>query len=414
MYIGLSLDQAPPYQAPIKFFLTAPIFAIISGVFAFFANSFEIHDPYIIATLHLITIGFIIMTIIGALQQMLPVIAGAIIPNAKRVSNITYVLLVLGLLFFTFGFVFYEKLLFLLASLFLASGLLYFTIIALIQLVKVENKSYIVQGIIISLAFFLIAFLLGIFLLIENATANITELHYNIALLHYNYIFFGFVFLLIVSITIQVVPMFWVTNNFSKNEQMCIIFSTTLLLVVYPLNVFLHLELDIAYKLIFGAIIFYFIFLTIQKLQQRKRKLKDITVYFYTTSMIFLAIGMVYWVMMSFFTLPANLFALIVGLGFIISLMNGMLYKIVPFLTWFHLNAQGMFEIPTIREMIPIKNMQTQYILYVTSVMALCVGLSLNSNIITKFAILVFIVSNILLFINLYKVTTIYKIHNTK
>ena len=414
MYIGLSLNQAPPYQAPIKFFLTAPIFAIIAGIFAFFSYSFEIHDPYIIATIHLITIGFIIITIIGALQQMLPVIAGAIIPNAKRVSNITYFLLIFGLLFFTLAFIIYKKLFFFLAGVFLALGLLYFTIIALTQLIKVENRSYIVQGIIISLAFFLIAFLLGIFLLITNATANITELHYSIALLHYNYIFFGFIFLLIVSITIQVVPMFWVTINFSKKEQASIILSTTTLLMIYPLNVFLHLELDIVYKLIFGAIIFYFVFLTIQKLQQRKRKLKDITVYFYMTSMIFLAIGSIYWLTMSFFELPTNLLGVLFGLGFIVSLMNGMLYKIVPFLTWFHLNAQGIFEIPTIREMVPIKNMQTQFILHVTTTLTLFVGLSLNHHIIIKFAILLFIVSNIFLFLNLYKVTKIYTIHHTQ
>jgi len=408
MFVGLSLDQAPPYKAPIKFFLVAPIFAILAGVFTLFSSNFEIHNPNIIATIHLVTIGFIIMTILGALQQMLPVIAGAVIPNAKRVSNITYGLMTLGLVAFTIGFLLYEKLYFFLAAIMLLSGLFYFTIIALKELFKVENKSYIVKGIIISLLFFVLAFLVGIHLLIANATSNISAMHYDFALLHYNYIFFGFLYILIVSITIQVVPMFWVASAYKKHEQSLLILLTTTLLVFYPLNLFMELGLDIVYKILLTLSIFYFVYLTVQKLQNRKRKLKDITVYFYITSMVFLLLGVLYWFMMSFINLTENLLAVILGLGFVVSLMNGMLYKIVPFLTWFHLNAKGIFTIPTMRDMIPQKSMQRQFYLHIATMICLIIGFIFNVNIIIKLAAVLFIVSNALLFINIYKAVQIY------
>ncbi len=408
MFVGLSLDQAPPYKAPIKFFLIAPIFSFIAGVFALFTSSFEIHNPNIIATIHLVTIGFIIMTILGALQQMLPVIAGAVIPNAKRVSNITFTLISLGLVAFTLGFLLYEKLYFFLAALMLLSGLMYFTVIALIQLFKVPNKSYIVKGIIISLLFFIFAFLVGIHLLIANATSNISALHYDFALLHYNYIFFGFLYILIMSISIQVVPMFWVASAYKKYEQSLLILLTTTLLVFYPINLFMNFGLDIVYKILLTLSIFYFVYLTIQKLQNRKRKLKDITVYFYITSMLFLAIGSAYWVAMSFFTLPTNLLGILLGLGFVVSLMNGMMYKIVPFLTWFHLNAKGLFDIPSMREMIPQKNMQIQFYLHLSFMVCLIIGFTFSINIIIQLAAVLFIVSNALLFINIYKAVQIY------
>jgi len=408
MFVGLSLDQAPPYKSPIKFFLIAPIFAIIAGIFSLCTNSFEIHNPYIIATIHLVTIGFIVMTILGALQQMLPVIAGAVIPNAKRVSNITFTLVSLGIVTFTVGFLLYEKLYFFIAASLLLAGLLYFMIIALIQLFKVKNKSYIVKGIIISLLFFITAFLIGIHLIIANATSNMGALHYDFALLHYNYIFFGFLYILIVSISIQVVPMFWVASAYKKYEQFLLIFSTTTLLVFYPINLFMDLGLEILYKIAFNIIILYFVFLTIQKLRNRKRKLKDITVYFYNTSMVFLALGSLYWVAMFFYEIPANLLGILFGLGFVVSLMNGMLYKIVPFLTWFHLNAKGLFDIPSMREMIPIKNMQTQFYIHLSSMVCLIIGFALSINIIIKLAAVLFIVSNVLLFLNIYKAVQIY------
>jgi len=408
MFVGLSLDQAPPYKAPIKFFLIAPIFAIMAELFALFTHSYEMHNPYIIATIHLITIGFIVMTIIGALQQMLPVIAGAVIPNANRVSNITFILITLGLCSFTLGFIFYEKILFFIAATLLLSGLVYFTITSLIQLIKVKNKSYIVIGMILSLSFFIVSFLIGIDLIIANATLNRGVLHYDFALLHYNYIFFGFLFLLIVAITIQVVPMFWVANAYKNHEQSLIIFISTALLLFYPINLFLDLGLEVVYKIAFNIIILYFVYLTIQKLRNRKRKLKDITVNFYMTSMIFLPLGSLYWLAMSFYSLPTNVFAITLGLGFIVSIINGMIYKIVPFLTWFHLNAKGLFDIPTMREMIPIKNMQRQYYIHISSVILFILGFSLNINLIIKLAAILFIISNAVLFINIFKAVLIY------
>lgn len=36
MYSGLSLDQAPPFEAPLKFFLTAPIIASLAGALILF------------------------------------------------------------------------------------------------------------------------------------------------------------------------------------------------------------------------------------------------------------------------------------------------------------------------------------------------------------------------------------------
>jgi len=414
MFAGLSLDQAPPYKAPIKFFLTAPIFAIIGGIFALFSNELIPHDPYLIVTTHLITLGFIVMIILGALQQMLPVIAGAVIPKANATSNITYYSLVTGLIFFVLFFIYYQKIFFFISASCLLFGLLYFSVIALYQLFKVKNKSYIVIGIIIALLFFISSFLIGIHLLIANATSNLTVLHYNFAFLHYNYIFFGFIFILIVSITLQVVPMFWVASSYKINHQVIMIFIPTLLLILYPFNLFLETNLDFIYKIIMSSIVIFFIFITIYKLQNRKRKLKDITVYFYTTSMVFLFIGILYWISMSFLELPITVFVLVLGLGFISSLINGMLYKIVPFLTWFHLNAQGVFTIPTMRDMISIQNMQRQYFVHLSSIVLFIIGFLFHLPIFIKCATVLFIISNLMLFINLYKTIQIYKQNEKK
>ncbi|MEA3288996.1 MAG: hypothetical protein U9Q04_02345 [Campylobacterota bacterium] len=408
MFTGLSLDQAPPFRAPLKFFLTAPIFAILAGIFALFSNNYELHSPNFIASVHLITLGYMVMLVFGALQQMLPVVAGAVIPRAKLTADITYILLTLGVVFFTLGFVVYEKIFFFISASLLLFGLLFFTVTALVQLLKVQNRSYIVKGMSISLIFFIGAFLLAIHLLISHATGNISQLHYSFATLHYNYIFFGFIFLLIVSITIQVVPMFWVAESYKQKDQRYIIYLTSAILALFPINLFLELGLTLLYKTALSSMALYFVYITIKKLKNRKRKLKDITVYFYNTSMIFLSFGVVYWLLMSFIDIPSGTLGVLLGLGFTVSLMNGMLYKIVPFLTWFHLNSKGVLDIPTMREMIPQNKMQTQYYIHTTSVIVFAFGFLLSQTIIIKGAVLLFILSNILFFINIYSTAKIY------
>ena len=409
MFAGLSLDQAPPFKAPLKFFLTAPLFAVVAGLLLLFSNEFTIHSPYLIATIHFVTIGYMIMIIFGALQQMLPVIAGAVIPQPVIVANITYWSLIIGLISFSLAFIMYEKILFFISATTLMLGILFFISVALAQLLKVPNKSYIVYGIIVSLVFLICAFFLGTHLLISHATSNISSLHYDFATLHYNFIFFGFLFLLIASVTFQVVPMFWVSADFTQKEQKIIIISTVILLAFCIVSIFINYNLFLIYKILMSGILLYFAYITIDKLRNRRRKLQDYTVYFYFSSMIFLILGTLYWLIIDIFNLPIEPLAILLGLGFLVSLMNGMLYKIVPFLTWFHLNSQGKFDIPTMRDMIPSKLVKIQFYLHIASVILFFFGFLINLILLIKLASMIFIISNTLFFLNLLKSANIYK-----
>jgi uncharacterized membrane protein YesL len=55
-----------------------------------------------------------------------------------------------------------------------------------------------------------------------------------------------------------------------------------------------------------------------------------------------------------FLVLPESLerIGFVLYTAFCLSIVVGMSYKIVPFLTWFHLNAQGYFSAPLMHEVI--------------------------------------------------------------
>jgi hypothetical protein len=408
MFQGLSLDQAPPFRSPLKFFQTAPIFMILAFISLFLSDSYDLASLNVIATIHFITIGYMVMMIFGALQQMLPVVAAVAIPRPAFISSVTYILLLFGTLCFGIGFILYNQILLFVASISLSISILFFGLVVLLQLLKVQNKSYIVQGMLIANIFLIVAFCFGIYLLISHTTADISAYHHYIAILHYNYIVFGFVTILIFAITFQVVPMFWVASDFKKWQQAILIYALVAILIFYPLSYYLGFDLTFLYKYDVGSVLLIFCFLTYQKLKSRRRKLKDLTVYFYYSSIVFLAISVIYWWLMDIVNLPMMGFGILFGLGFVVTIINGMLYKIIPFLTWFHSNSEGIFNIPTMRDMISIRSITIQFYLHIAGVIILLIGSILDTTLIIKIASIIFILSNLLLLINITKASRLY------
>jgi len=76
----LSFDQAPPFAAPFRFFLTAPLFALFAGMLLLWSGP-ELFasrwTPAALALTHLISAGFMLQVMFGAMIQILPVVAGA-------------------------------------------------------------------------------------------------------------------------------------------------------------------------------------------------------------------------------------------------------------------------------------------------------------------------------------------------
>ncbi|MFT7003728.1 MAG: hypothetical protein ACJAWW_001080, partial [Sulfurimonas sp.] len=98
-FSGLSIEQAPPIGAPARFFLTAPLFAILAGFLILFSDPSVLMTRYSIDAViitHALTIGFLGFVMLGALTQMLPVLAGVQIPKVNAVSISSHILLVFG------------------------------------------------------------------------------------------------------------------------------------------------------------------------------------------------------------------------------------------------------------------------------------------------------------------------------
>ena len=94
------------------------------------------------------------------------------------------------------------------------------------------------------------------------------------------------------------------------------------------------------------------------------------------------------------------LLSIIFALGFLYSLLQGMVYKIIPFLCWFHLSSKAYFSVPTMRELIVENSIRLQFYIYTASLLFFVLAFFL-SDIFLYLGAGLFIVSNILFLINL-------------
>ena len=103
---GLSLKQTPPLSAPLRFFLTAPLFAFLAALLLLFSGPTALASrwsPALLAITHLLTLGFITMSMMAALLQMLPVLAGTPAKQPRLVAWLVHVPLSVGTLLLASG-----------------------------------------------------------------------------------------------------------------------------------------------------------------------------------------------------------------------------------------------------------------------------------------------------------------------
>ena len=71
---GLSLEQAPPFSVPLRFFLTAPWFLVLAAALILWEGPGIFASRWLPATLaltHLLVLGFMAQVMLGALLQIL-------------------------------------------------------------------------------------------------------------------------------------------------------------------------------------------------------------------------------------------------------------------------------------------------------------------------------------------------------
>ncbi len=395
---GLSLNSIPPAMIPLRFFLSAPVFGILAALLIIFYGS-ELWTsrwlPSSLALTHLITLGFIVMVMIGAMYQFIPVMVGQFIPASERLVPIIHPLLVVGTLSLTIGFILPFTILYWTALFSLALSLGLFALSLLPLLVSPLKQHLIVFILRVLLLVIVLTIGLGLMMLLSYAHPDINIFLRQYTDIHASWGLLGWVVLLIMAVSSQVIPMFFVTPEFSEKllkllSLLIVISLTALSLVIYyqfshdiiwVIQLFLSLEL---------AYIACYIFFLIQR---RKRKLADVTINFFRVSLFSLLVAILFWwlyhsgIIVSLKVLQGQFefsLALLLIYGLAVSAIIGMLQKIVPFLIYLNLHnlsfkhPQSMSSEPKLvlnmKLIITSSQSKIQFVLYLLSYLLLIIS----------------------------------------
>ncbi len=379
---GLSLDQAPPISVVFRFFFSGSLFGMTAGIFVllFQADIFNSYSTEALILTHTLTLGVMLSFMFAALFQMLPVIAGVVLPSPVKKANFVQYPFIVGVLLLLFAFYTSKSWLFIVASVLLGGSIFYITSIMLRNLIKLPNHSASSKGMMVALTSLAIVIILALYM--TGTLSGILEGSYYtiIKKAHYSFGLFGWIALLIISISFQVIEMFYVTPAYPKFVSgylplklfallsLGLIISFFIPTIWAVINIFLSLIL-IGYALI-----------TLKRLTQRKRPLTDATVWFWRLGLSSLIMSMLC-ILMTDLTEQETLKQLsyIFFATFALSIVFAMFYKIVPFLTWFHLNAQGYFTAPMMHEVIHPKTAMKHLYIHLTTVVTFILSLFIPS-----------------------------------
>lgn len=341
MRAGLDLEQAPPASVPFRFFLSAPAFGVLAGLGLAWAGADALAtrwSPVTLALTHLLTLGFATMVASGALFQMLPVLTGVAVPRPRPLAATVHGALVLGTLALVLGLLGVPALLpAALALLGVAfAALLAGTLVALVRIGARRNAT--VRGLRLALGALAVAVVLGLARLAAwglglGVPMLATDLHVAWALI-------GWIGLLIVSVSFQVVPMFQITPEYPRWMRTWLVPAVLGLLAVWSLGVVLGSpSTERLARLGVGTGIASWALTTIVLQRRRRRRIPEVTMGYWRLGTGSAMAAAVLWVLGDAAG-PADRRELLTGVLVLVgaaqSIIHGMLYKIVPFLVWLH------------------------------------------------------------------------------
>ncbi|MBF8270447.1 MAG: hypothetical protein HW386_2156 [Gammaproteobacteria bacterium] len=348
MYGKLSLQQAPPLSVPARFFLTAPVFGLAAALILLFTGKDLFSSrwtPGMLAVTHCLTLGFFTSVMIGATQQILPVLIGSSISKPRFIATLIHGQWLPGVALLVISFLHFKPIIFIPAIILIAGAVTTYAGVILFSLYKGISANESAPGIRLAMIALFITMVMGILLVLGYA-GLIPLWRPALTNLHLSWGLFGWIGLLIMVVAWQVVPMFQITRAYPAWLRRLTIPAVAVLLLLKSVLVWsdANAVINTARVLVDSAIatvLLCFALATLYLQHVTRRKIRDVHRDFWRLAIFNLLLTLCFWISAGITGRPE--FALLTGvmflLGFAMAVVTGMLLKIVAFLIWLHLQA---------------------------------------------------------------------------
>ncbi|WP_313168618.1 permease [Massilia oculi] len=347
MQRALSYAAMPALRVPLPFMLAAPCFALAAALLLVWQGEAALvlrWTPVTLSMTHLLVLGFLTMTIVGALFQLLPVTAGVAVPLARQVAVFCWCALALGtaLLAAALGLGLGPTAFQLAAGLLGSAGFVFLSAIgaAIARPVPAVAKP-LVEGVRYAAAALAITIAIGAALALYLGGVGmvdaplLTDIHATWGLV-------GWVIVLTAAVSFQVIPMFQGTATYPRLLETWLPPLVFVLLFGWSAAKLLDAAWwRLACEIGIGALLLLYVATTVSWLGRRKRKPDTGTRYWLLAMGSLLLAALLHFIPFELVFDSVDALPLLSGVlvivGCAMSAVNGMLYKIVPFLVWYHL-----------------------------------------------------------------------------
>ncbi|OHC69550.1 MAG: hypothetical protein A2045_14470 [Rhodocyclales bacterium GWA2_65_20] len=388
MHPNLSFEQAPPISVPYRFFVTAPWFGVAAGLVLAWLGSDALVSrwtPGALAVTHLLVTGFMLQAMCGALLQFVPVAAGGNVWRPATLAMVVHPLLAVAALLLATAFLTAKGFFFMAAAHIFAVAIGSYVVVVGFALRRTPAQGPTLMALRLAVVGLAVTATLGITLATSLGSGRSLPL-IEITQVHAAWGLGGWALMLVIGVSYFVVPMFQLTPPYPARFAWALPPAMILVLTLWSWQLggtvaawqkavlFVGILLAAAYAAV-----------TLILQSRRRRKVTDPTLFFFRGAMasLLLIAASNLW-----FAFDADAGAdpratVWIGLlaipGVFVSVISGMLYKIMPFLNWLHLQRLCGLGLPppNMRNMISEQAMFGQMRLHFAALAALLLAVPL-------------------------------------
>ncbi len=381
--MNISRDFAPPLRMIQPFFVIGSVFYALGVLFLLFLDPSRGHvDLVTVGWVHWYLLGFVMMIIFGAMAQLIPVVV-----EVGHVSvDLYYIIwpsLLIGTLTMVVGFWWVPDVL-AYGGMLVLVAMVTFLFETFATLRRAENRTLTVQTVYWANLFLTVAIVIGFLMALAIGEGVVLDVAKWLGA-HAMLVLGGFVTLTIMGLSLILLPMFGLAHGFDQTPIERAFMVMLGAVIGYVVGTVLDwswvrwLALVAAYVSIglYGYMV-WIIYKT------RARKAHDIYARSMYVGYLSLAVSLVLGVAMLFVDSEEVLLAAgwFLVMGFFSYLINGHLFKIVPFLVWFERYSPlvGKQKVPMLHEMLPDRQAEWQWWFTTAGLILGGIGLLLGST----------------------------------
>jgi len=380
--------------------MAVPASMLLAGCILLFTGAETLSSPWhpqTIALAHVGTIGVLLIGMFGALYQMIPVVAGTPVPGI-RLAHGVLVLLLIGLAGFAWRMFGGPDFVMTLASYSLGIALLGFLLPVGWSLISAATRNETTQGMRIAVIALAAIATMGLIMAQGYASSGFGQSRFLWAQVHLTLALLGWVGGLIMSVSWQVVPMFYLaaaTATTSKRILLAALVTGLVLPFVAFVagdehDSFLSAAQWAAAASIPAALTIWVAhpMLTLHGLAKRKRRRGDASLLFWRTGLI--SALLLFPMAVVAFTIVGARWQILFGWfaiwGWAGMILHGMLTRIVPFLVWFHRVAPqiGKINVVSVRGLLSQQRIKIGFALHLASLALGAVAIITQADVVAR------------------------------